>query len=125
MSITHHLLLDNVDEFFEILPFHLLAFAMEVEPHIVNVGISDRRVNLCHFITNALLAALLVDQVNPELLGVILLRLSNVPLRGLKTLIKVLIDGHGWRPRHSRLHLPDQRDASPDLQVARKRKAAI
>ena len=81
--------------------------------------------NLCHFITNALLAALLVDQVNPELLGVILLRLSNVPLRGLKTLIKVLIDGHGWRPRHSRLHLPDQRDASPDLQVARKRKAAI
>ena len=98
---------------------------MEVEPHIVNVGICDRLVNLRHFITNALLAALFVDQVNPELLRVILLRLPNVLLRGLKALIKVLIDGHGWRPCHSRLHLPDQWDASPGLQVARNRKAAI
>ena len=125
MSITHHLLLDNVDEFFEILPFHLLALPMEVEPHIVNVGICDCLVNLRHFITNALLAALFVDQVNPELLRVILLCLSNVLLRGLKALIKVLIDGHGWCPCHSRLHLPDQRDTSPGLQVACNRKAAI
>ena len=125
MSITYHLLLDNVNEFFEILPFHFLALPMEVEPHIVNVGISDCLVNLRHFITNTLLAALFVDQVNPELLRVILLRLSNMLLRGLKALIKVLIDGHRWRPRHSRLHLPDQRDASPDLQVTSNRKAAI
>ena len=125
MPVTHHLLLDNVDEFLEVLPFHILALAMEVEPHVVNVRISDLLVNLRHFITNALLAALFVDQVNPELLRVVLLRLSDVPLRGLKTLIKVLVDGHGWRPGHSRLHLPDQRDASSNLQVARNRKAAI
>ena len=125
MSITHHLLLDNVDEFFEILPFHLLALPMEVEPHIVNVWIVDRLVNLRHFITDTLLTALFVDQVNPELLRVILLRLFDMPLRGLKTLIKVLVDGHGRRPGHGWLHLPDKRDTSPDLQVARNRKAAI
>ena len=125
MPITHHFFLDNVDEFLQVLPLHLLALAMEVEPHIVNVWIVDRLVNLRHFITDTLLTALFVDQVNPELLRVILLRLFDMPLRGLKTLIKVLVDGHGRRPGHGWLHLPDKRDTSPDLQVARNRKAAI
>ena len=98
---------------------------MEVEPDIVNIGISYRLVNLSHFIANALLTTLLVDQINPVLLRVIFLCLLDVPLCRLKTLIKVLIDSHGRCPSHRRLHLPYQWDTSPDLQVARNRKAAI
>lgn len=43
----------------------------------------------------------------------------------LETFIEVLVDSHGWRPCHVRLHLPQQGYTATRLQVARNREAAI
>ena len=46
-------------------------------------------------------------------------------LGGLETLIEVWVDSDGRRPCHRWLHLPNQRDATPDLQMTCNGEAAI
>ena len=125
VSITHQLILHNRDKFRQVFPLHVLALAMEVKPDVVDVGIFDCLDHLAHFLAYPVLAALLVDQVDPVLLLVIRLRLSHVLHSRLIALIEVSIDGDSWRPSHSWLHLPDHRYTPTDLQMTRNRKAAI
>ena len=98
---------------------------MEIEPDIVNVAITQALIHLRHLSTDAILAALLIDQVDPVLLRIVLLRLLDVLLSGLEAFIEVGIDGDSRCPSHRRLHLPDQRDATSDLQVTRDSESAI
>ena len=125
VPITHQLILHNGDKFRQVFPLHVLALAMEVKPDVVDVGIFDCLDHLAHFLAYPVLAALLVDQVDPVLLLVIRLRLSHVLHSRLVALIEVSIDGDSRRPSHSWLHLPDHRYAATDLQMTRNRKAAI
>lgn len=98
---------------------------MEIEPDVVNVAISQALIHLRHLSTNAILAALLVDQVDPVLLRVVFLSLLDVLLSGLEALIEVWIDGDRRCPSHRRLHLPDQWNAASYLQVTRDGEATI
>lgn len=98
---------------------------MEVKPDIIDVWIANLLDHLAHFLSNPILAALLVNQIHPVLFLVISLRLSHVFQSRLIALIEVGIHGHWWRPRHRWLHLPDQRNAPTNLQVTRDRKASI
>ena len=47
--------LDNVDELGEVLPLHLLALAVEVEPDVVEILVLELSVNLGELISNSLL----------------------------------------------------------------------
>lgn len=125
VPITHQLILHNGDKFRQVFPLHVLALAMEVEPDVVDVRVVDRLNHLAHFLANPVLAALLVDQVDPVLLLVVGLRFPHVLQSRLVALIEVGVHGDGWRPGHSRLHLPDHGYAAADLQMTRNRKAAI
>lgn len=118
MSIAEHLILDNGYKFGQVLPLHILALSMEVEPDIVNVRISQALDHLSHLLADPFLASLLINQVDPILLSVVFLRLFDVLLRSLQTLIKVGIDDYRGCPCHSRLHLPDQWNTTSDLKMA-------
>ena len=110
VSIAEHLLLHDVDELAQVLPLHFLALAVEVEPRILNVRVLQRLRDLRELVAYALLAALLVNQVDEVLPRVVCLRLLHVFLRSLERLIKVGCDGHGRRPCQVWFHLPEQWD---------------
>lgn len=55
MPIISDLLLDFSNELAQILPLHVLAFAMEIEPSILDAGVLERLDHLCKLLANPIL----------------------------------------------------------------------
>ena len=119
VSITHQFLLDNSDELAKVLPLHILALSMEIEPDVFNVFVFKRLCDLRHFFANTFLATLFVDKIDEILFCIVSLGLFYVLLCSLQRLIKVGRHSDGRCPLHVRLHSPQQGNGAAYLKVAR------
>jgi len=125
VTISQHFFFNNVDQLRKVLPLHFLAFSVEVEPNVINIRVSERFVQSCKLLANAVLASFFVNQVYDVLLRIVCLGLFEMLLGSLVRLIKVSIYDNWWCPRQSRFHLPQQGDRPTDLQMCSNRKSAI
>ena len=90
---------------------------MEIEPSVEHAFVLHLPQNLSHFLTNPLLATLLVNQVDEVLLLVLLTRFFHMQTCSLETEHVLRVDFDGWRPLHCWLHLPNQRNRATCLDM--------
>ena len=109
--------LDLVDEFGQVLPLHFAALVVEVEPDVLDESVAHPVHDLREGGADAELRALLVDEVDEDLLAIRSLDLGHVLLRETQRLIGVLVDAHRRTPLHSRLLTPQRRNRTPRLHI--------
>jgi hypothetical protein len=109
------LVLDLIHQLREVLPLHLSALVMEIEPNILDKLIFNLVDNAGELCPDTKLRPFLVDQVNKYLLTVELLDLSHVLLGKMHGFLVILIDNDSWAPFHGRLLAPKGRDGSSGL----------
>ena len=80
---------------------------MEIEPHILDVRVVHLRDELSEFVSNALLTALLVDQVDKVLLLVLSVSLRDMLFCHLERSIHVWIHHDRRRPLQGGFHAPE------------------
>ena len=118
VPVVAHVLLHYVNKLGQILPFHLLALAMEVKPGVVEVLVAKFAVNVCELVADPVLAAFAIDQIDEVLLSVNGLGISEVLLGGEQRRFFVLLYYDGGRPLQVGLHTPHQGDGAADLHEA-------
>lgn len=77
-------LLDHIDQLGEVLPLHLAALMMEIEPHVLDELVLHLVDDVRKSRSNTQLRPLLIDQVDEHLLTISLLDLLYVFLCELK-----------------------------------------
>ena len=107
MSICNHFVLYLSNEFAQVLPFHFLALTVEIKPYILDVRVIHLRDKLGELVTNALLTALLVDQVDKVLLLVLSVSLRDMLFCHLERSIHVWIHHNRRCPLQGGLHAPE------------------
>ena len=117
MPIISDLLLDFSNELAQILPLHVLAFAMEIEPSILDAGVLQRLDHLRKLLANPILGPLLVYQIDEVLSLVFLCCRGHMLLSCLVRFIEVGVHYHGGCPLDVGLHFPQQRNGPSDLEM--------
>ena len=107
MSIADHLLFYLSNQLAQVLPFHFLTLAVEIKPHVLDVRVVHLRDELSEFVSNALLTALLVDQVDKVLLLVLSVSLRYMLFCHLERSIHVWIHHDRRRPLQGGFHAPE------------------
>ena len=106
MIICVKLLLDHVNKLREVLPLHLTAFMMKIEPDILDLFILNFINDVGKCVSNALLRALLVNKVYEDLLAKLLLDLSHMLDGENSGILSILVNADRRAPLHSGLLAP-------------------
>lgn len=106
-----------LDETRQVLPLHVLALAVEIEPHVANIFVAQVLIKSSKLVTDALLRTFFVDQVDAHLLAVEVLLLTEVHLGSMTRIIEVLGDAHWRRPFEVWLHGPHERNGASRLHI--------
>jgi hypothetical protein len=117
MIISVNLLLNHVNKLREVLPLHLTAFMMKIEPHILDLFVLNFINDVGKCVSNALLRALLINKIYEDLLGELLLDFSHMLDGENSGILSILVYTDSRAPLHSGLLAPKGRNGATCLNV--------
>jgi hypothetical protein len=106
MIVSVKLLLDHINKLREVLPLHLTAFMMKIEPYILDLFVLNFINDVGKCVSNALLRALLINKVNEDLLAELLLDFSHMLDGENSGILSILVNTDSRAPLHSGLLAP-------------------
>ena len=120
-SIRLELFSKDSNQLWKVLPLHLLALGVEVEPHVLKVFIIQIFEHSCESVSHSLLWTLLINEIHPVLFTIGCLCFFHMLLSRLETFIEVPANNDRWWPGQIGLHSPVECNTASDLNVGGQR----
>ena len=112
------LVLDLIHQLGKVLPLHLTALVMEIEPNVFNELVLDLLHDARKLCANSELRPLFVDKVYEYLLSILTFDLIDMLLSEGHRFLMIFVDYNCWAPFHSWLLAPESWDRATCLQVS-------
>ena len=107
VPVCNHFVLHLSNKFAQVLPLHFLTLTVEIKPHILDIRVVQLCDKLGKFVSNALLTALLIDEIDKVLLFVFSVSLCYMLFCHLERCVHIWIHDYRRCPLQGGFHAPE------------------